>query len=334
MNFMRKMCKLLKKGTLAIVSTICLLLALGFGNAFEANAQNIGISGDGSVPDGSAILDVKSTTKGFLPPRMTTAERDAITTPATGLMIYNTTTNCLNTYAGVGWNETCGTSITHTNICNPNSPTEIVNVTSTTGKIWMDRNLGASRVATGSADIQSYGSLFQWGRGADGHQCVNRFSGDGVTTSINSTVGATSATDVPGNANFITINSGNNDWRSPQNDNLWQGVNGINNPCPTGYRLPTSTELDAERISGGTGFWGTGSQQNNAAGAFASLLKLPMAGYRGSSNGSLDNVGSNGYYWSSTVSGTVASYLYFSSGSASMDPNYRARGFSVRCLKD
>ncbi len=39
------------------------------------------------------------------------------------------------------------------------------------------------------------------------------------------------------------------DWRSPQNDNLWQGVNGINNPCPSGYRLPTEAELEAERLS-------------------------------------------------------------------------------------
>jgi hypothetical protein len=45
-----------------------------------------------------AILEAKSTTKGFLPPRMTTAQRDAIATPAAGLMIYNTTTAKLNVY--------------------------------------------------------------------------------------------------------------------------------------------------------------------------------------------------------------------------------------------
>jgi len=45
-----------------------------------------------------AILDLTSTTKGFLPPRMTTVQRDAITSPTAGLMIYNTTTNKLNVY--------------------------------------------------------------------------------------------------------------------------------------------------------------------------------------------------------------------------------------------
>jgi len=45
-----------------------------------------------------ALLDLTSTTKGFLPPRMTTTERNAITSPVAGLMIYNTTTNKLNVY--------------------------------------------------------------------------------------------------------------------------------------------------------------------------------------------------------------------------------------------
>ena len=53
--------------------------------------------------DPSAALEVNSTTKGFLPPRMTTVQRDAITTPATGLTIFNTNTNSLNYYDGSQW---------------------------------------------------------------------------------------------------------------------------------------------------------------------------------------------------------------------------------------
>jgi uncharacterized protein (TIGR02145 family) len=73
---------------------------------------------------------------------------------------------------------------------------------------------------------------------------------------------------------------------------------------------------------------------NNDAGAFASPLKLPVAGNRRSSNGSLDDVGSVGRYWSSTVNGANAYYLYFISYNAGMYFSYRAYGFSVRCLKD
>ena len=75
-----------------------------------ANAQGIGINETGADPHPAAMLDVLSTNKGFLPPRMTMAQRGAIASPAVGLVIYNTTTNCLNFYIGSGWNETCGTA--------------------------------------------------------------------------------------------------------------------------------------------------------------------------------------------------------------------------------
>ena len=183
-------------------------------------------------------------------------------------------------------------------------------VNSTTGKTWMDRNLGASQVATSSTDAAAYGDLYQWGRGADGHQ---------IRTSA--TTATLSSSDQPGNGNFITSSG---DWRSSNNDNLWQGVSGLNNPCPTGYRIPTEAEWDAERSS-----W-TG---NNATGAFASPLKLPVAGVRIFS-GSLVNVGITGYYWSSTVSSTNAKALFSFLSFAYMSTGNRAIGASVRCLKD
>ncbi len=67
---------------------------------------NVGIAT--TTPDPSAALDVSSTTKGFLPPRMTIEQRDAIT-PIAGLMIYNTTTNKPNYYNGAEWMNYDGT---------------------------------------------------------------------------------------------------------------------------------------------------------------------------------------------------------------------------------
>jgi hypothetical protein len=61
---------------------------------------NVGIGGTANA---AAILDAASTTKGFLPPRMTTTERNAIVTPPAGLVIYNTSTNVLNFYNGTAW---------------------------------------------------------------------------------------------------------------------------------------------------------------------------------------------------------------------------------------
>jgi uncharacterized protein (TIGR02145 family) len=243
---------------------------------------------------------------------MTETQRNAISAPAAGLIVY--CTNCgageSQYYNGTSWVNMVGGTAT---------AVPIPSVTSTTGEIWMDRNLGATQVATSSTDAASYGDLYQWGRLADGHQ---------IRTSV--TTAILSSGDVPGNANFITSSS---DWRSTQNDNLWQGVNGINNPCPTGYRLPTETEWEEERNNGGTGFWGTGSAQNNATGAFNSLLKLPVSGGRNRSDGLPVDVGSRGRYWSSTVSGTASRNLFFNSSLAFINSGSRAYGFSVRCFK-
>ena len=190
----------------------------------------------------------------------------------------------------------------------------------------MDRNLGATQVATGSTDYKAYGDLYQWGRAADGHQIINWTSSttsDGAEQS--SETSTLSSYDTPGHANFILAPGRPYNWLTTQNTNLWQGVNGVNNPCPSGYRLPTEAELEAERLS-----WSS----NNTAGAFASLLKLPLAGYRSVRIGSLSNVGSEGNYWSSTVDGASSCNLYFSSSYANIYTYDRAIGYSVRCFKD
>ena len=297
------------------------------GSAWVVNNSNIHNNGAGvgigtTTPSASAKVEIASTTQGFLPPRMTTAQRDAITSPSVGLVIYNITTNCLNYFVGGGWIQTCGS--VEQPIVQPTYPvgsvfcsgaTLVVNVLNpATGKTWMDRNLGASQAATSSTNAAAYGDLYQWGRRADGHQCRT-----------SATTATLSSIDQPANGNFILAPSAPIDWRSPQNTNLWQGVNGVNNPCPSGYRIPTNTELDAESLS-----WGL----NNSAGAFASPLKLPLAGYR-EIDGLLNNVGSIGTYWNSTVSGgPESSFLYFDSSSASMSNYSRARGYSVRCIKN
>lgn len=67
-----------------------------------------------NTPDASSILDITSTEKGFLPPRMTTIERDAISAPAAGLMIYNTTNGCIEFRNATDWISTCGGSVVTT----------------------------------------------------------------------------------------------------------------------------------------------------------------------------------------------------------------------------
>jgi Fibrobacter succinogenes major domain (Fib_succ_major) len=372
-----------------VLLQLCLYAQVGIGTA---------------TPDASAKLDVSSTTSGFLPPRMTYAQKTAISSPAAGLMVwcsncgisgeiqvYNGTTwtNMIGgttlvalptlaattaatsieassatsggnvtadgggasvTARGVCWSTTTGPTIALSTKTSDGSGTGVFTssitgltavtlyyvrayatnssgtsygaevsfttvptIVSSTGKTWMDRNLGATQAATSSTDAYAYGDLYQWGRAADGHQI--RTSGTTATLSI---------TDTPGNALFITTNGGTFDWRSSQNNNLWQGVDGVNNPCPSGFRLPTITELDAERA-----IWGT----QNAAGAFASSLKLTKAGSR-IYDGSLNSYGSAANYWSSTVNGTNSFFLQFDIGVVNCYSDFRADGFSVRCIKN
>ena len=208
----------------------------------------------------------------------------------------------------------------------PASATAVVNVTYGT-QTWMDRNLGARRVATALNDVLSYGNHYQWGRPADGHEIS---VWDGATTTsgrgfANATaLGALSATTTPGHPNFILTNAGPFDWLATQADpDRWATAK--QGPCPVGYHVPTITEWNTADTFG---TW------NNNTHTFNSDLKLPSAGYRNCINGLLSHQGTLGHYWSSTVSGiTNARYLLFSI--AAYTSHYtRASGFSVRCLKD
>lgn len=78
---------------------------------FATTAQSVGINTDGSAANSSAMLDVSSTTKGFLLPRMTSVQRDAISSPATGLMIFCNDCGVVGQpqfYSGSGWYNMLG----------------------------------------------------------------------------------------------------------------------------------------------------------------------------------------------------------------------------------
>ena len=194
-------------------------------------------------------------------------------------------------------------------------------------QVWMDRNLGARRAATALNDVLSYGNHYQWGRPADGHE-ISVWNGATLTSGRGfydaTAFGALSATTTPGHPNFILTNAGVNDWLAAQADpDRWATAN--QGPCPAGYHVPTDTQwITADTF----GAW------NNNTDTYNSALKLPSAGNRDRFNGLLYNQGTLGYYWSSTVSGSDARFLYFNSTAAFTTSLYRAHGIAVRCLKN
>jgi uncharacterized protein (TIGR02145 family) len=224
---------------------------------------------------------------------------------------------------------------------------------------FMPHNLGAietyatparqmaynSPTGDGITNSVIYGGLYQWGRKEDGHQ-IRKHKTDQTSTA--------STTSEPKHSNFIIGTDATDfNWYSgndPDPNTLWTDASrGANDPCPLGYKvpttaqwlsifnglsdmkdytLPTSTANDENQWS-----WYESSGTN---GLYRSAtLFLPAAGFRSHSTGNLYNAGSFGYYWNSTVIGTRADCLIFSKSIVKMTYNYaRSQGSSVRCVAE
>ena len=187
-----------------------------------------------------------------------------------------------------------------------------------TGKVWLDRNLGASRVCTSFDDVQCYGDYYQWGRNFDGHQDSGSDTTPTLATDINNA----------GN-NFVLGTSSPFDWVSIDSTGVqrsanWSKTDG-SSICPAGFRVPTLTELKAETVD---------NDVTNRVTAFSNFLKLPSSGFRNSGIGVLNLEGSAGNVWTTSVDGSSSSYVSFQSSNAGTNLDIHANGLSVRCLKD
>jgi uncharacterized protein (TIGR02145 family) len=203
-------------------------------------------------------------------------------------------------------------------------------------KEFMCHNLGANTQA--NPFIPSWelnGNYYQWGRNPT---CFGLDGVDGANPCSSPVYGAagpwgnTAATD---NAGPIT------GWSTTAAaDGSWlDGSKTANDPCPTGWRVPTAAQLTNlanntlnPRMSVGT--WTSSSTNYSVGYRFGQSLFLPAASNRSGSNGSLGNRGSNGYYWSSTVSGSNAQNLILLSFFASMNFFDRTIGVSLRCVAE
>ncbi|AIP99176.1 hypothetical protein Q785_04855 [Ornithobacterium rhinotracheale ORT-UMN 88] len=185
-------------------------------------------------------------------------------------------------------------------------------ITGPDGRTWLNNNLGAdyanvnsrhfnpTQQATSKTDYKAYGSLFQWGREANGHELVDW-------------TGSTSGRVVHSNLSWSSNNS--------------SSLTTYHDPCPNGYHTPSKSEW--EQLLGVVGS-GNSNMWNERK------LNLPVAGYRDGTSGSqFYGTGRSGYYWLSTQRGSrLAWQLYFYSSDSYMNSTFRSIGQPVRCLKD
>jgi hypothetical protein len=161
---------------LAFTAVACFLLSI------QTSAQGVRIGEVSGNPDASSILHLESSSKGFLPPRMTSAERDAIVSPAPGLRIFNTTTNCENYYNGLAWYQLCGE-------CIPGTPAQPSAISGPAAPC-----LGDAGVAYSVADVP--GTSYAWSF-PSGWVQVSGGTGSAVTVNVGAGSGAVSV--VPSN---------------------------------------------------------------------------------------------------------------------------------------
>ncbi len=291
---------------LALITIIASFICL------RAVAQ-VAINSDGSNPDASAILDVKSTEKGFLPPRMTKAQRDLILSPVPGLLIYQTNeTPGYYYYTGTHWIGIIGTgtgAITTSSLIDSdgnNYPIVVIG-----NQVWMATNLHVTHYRNGDAILNETNAA-TWANLTSGAYCW-----------------------YDNNQNYEYA------YGAIYN---WYAITDTRGICPIGWHVPTSADwttlsayLGGSTVAGGKmkatkNLW---SSPNTNATNSSYFSGLP-GGCRDNA-GLYKNANTNGYWWSATeTSSSEASYriLNYINASVTESNSLKQNGFSVRCLRD
>jgi uncharacterized protein (TIGR02145 family) len=275
--------------------------------------SQVAINTTGTNPDTTAMLDISSTTKGLLIPRMTQAQRTAINAPAAGLLVYQTdNTAGYYYYTGASWVsiEGAGAGAISTSTCidyDGNAyPTFQIGT-----QVWMAENLRVTHYRNGDA-IPNVTDNAAW---------------DVLTTGAYCWYGNDQGT----NAKFGALYN-------------WYAVDDSRGLCPDGWHEPADAEwstltnhLGGQTVAGGKmksvpALW---SSPNTDATNSSGFSGLP-GGYRDIGVG-FDGIGLYGFWWPSTeYSFENAWYwrLYYNSPGVNRSSYFKELGFSVRCLRD
>jgi len=275
--------------------------------------SQVSINTDGSAPNGSAILDLKSESKGLLLPRMTILQRDAISDPAAGLMIFNLSTHEMNLFNGTNWLKmdgsiappwTCGDNLTD------DRDGRVYHTVLINTQCWMKENLNIGEYKPAPYVQQTNNSTIE-------KYCF------GNDTSL------------------CHIYGGLYQWDEMMQYVTTSGAQGI---CPNGFHLPTTTEWEAiVTYLGGAYFTGGALKEagtdhwaapNTNASNSTGFTALP--GGWGGPMGFI-YVNYTGVYWTSSEVGTTVAHsrsMQATSSFLEYGEAIKTNSCSVRCLKN
>lgn len=297
-------------------------------NLYTSNG-GVAINDFPAAPDPSAILDVSSSTKGLLIPRMTASQIAAISSPTDGLQAYNLDDGSLYIFvesAGVWKQVSYGSGTIVIPIPGCGDPLvdsrdgQSYNTVQINDQCWMAENL-------------NYGTMVYSGANQYNNSTVEKYCYNNSTS-------------------YCDNLGGLYQWNEMMDYTTTPGGQGI---CPDGWHVPTDAEwyamenfLDPSVYSGSTGWRGnvvgqklkstaTGGSYNwpsNPGTNTSGFTALP-GGVRNTS-GSTSGNPTNGAFWTSTPSGSYAYYreMYYGYNTVYRTSIPNIFGFSVRCVKD
>jgi uncharacterized protein (TIGR02145 family) len=275
----------------------------------------VSVNTDNSLPDNSAMLDIKSTNTGLLIPRMTQNQIALITSPANGLQVYCTTDKKLYLFTGTQWKEVAyGSGIIIPTFPCGNPLTDIrdgkiYNTVLIGTQCWFAQNLNVG--------VRIDVSLSQTNNGIFEKYCYND------------------------DENNCTVYGGLYQWNEAMQYSTTEGVEGI---CPTSWHLPSNAEwtslttfLGGLAIAGGkmkeaglTHWYPPNTGATNSSG----ITALP-GGI--SDNGDFYYITNFAFFWSSSLydaTYALGPALSFNNGEVYPNMMNKTDGVSVRCLKD
>jgi len=327
-----------------------LILAIAVITGYSLLAQ-VAITTNGTNPDGSAMLDVQSTDKGFLPPRLTLAQIQAIESPANALMVYNTddAKSYIFIQADNQWKEIkygAGT-IAPTFVCGQSlfdaRDSKRYSTVLIGTQCWMAENLNVGDMIHSTSG----------GTNSDGEQTDNstleKYCYDNNATNCDTYGGMYQWAEV---VQYLNGASNTESWDPVPTGNI-QGI------CPEGWHLPSDDEYSTlTTYVSNQSAWLCNSSTSNIAKALAATANwitstgtcdvgnnlgannatgftaLPGGSYQ---SGSCSNLGSSGNWWSCTEYSSTRGWMRHISNEGHNVTRYyndKTNGISVRCLRD